>query len=546
MIQHPANETEVDAIVIGAGITGIYQVYLLKKLGLSVTGIEAGTDVGGTWYWNRYPGCRLDTESYAYGYFALKGIIPDWTWSERFAGQPELLRYARAAADRMDVRSNFRFSTKVTRASYDSTTNVWTVTLDGGGSLTCRYLISAVGPLSATRMPDIDGISSFEGEAYHSSRWPSGPDGGPKTVNFSGKRVGVIGTGATGVQIIPEVAKTADETYVYQRSPNWCTPLGNHPLSETQMTDIQSRYDTLLEYIKTTPTAFPYNWHPLKASEVSPEERARHFEALYSQPGYGIWLGGFRDLLVNIDSNQYLASFVAEKIRQRVKDPETAEKLIPKDHPFGAKRVPMETDYYETYNQKNVHLVDIKESPITRITPTGIETEAESYELDVIIYATGFNAVTGALDRIDIVGRDGTTLRDAWADGPVTYLGVQTRGFPNLFILVGPHNGAAFCNIGVCGGMQVEWVTRMIKYMNERELTCVEPSEAAQDAWTDEVYRAFQRTLLSASDAWWVRTVKKPDGSIKKRALIHVNGGAEYRKRCEEVAYHGYQGFELA
>jgi len=538
--------TSVDAIVIGAGITGIYQAYLLKKVGLSVAGIEAGSDVGGTWYWNRYPGCRLDTESYAYGYFALKGIIPEWTWSERFAGQPELLRYINAAADKMDVRSDFRFNKKVTRALYDQAENRWTVTVDDGAVISCRYLISAVGPLSATRMPDIEGINSFEGESYHSSRWPAGPDGGPNTLDFSGKRVGVIGTGATGVQIIPEVAKTADETYVFQRSPNWCTPLGNHALSPEDMADIQSRYDTLLEFIKTTPTAFPYNWHRLKANQVSEQERKRHFETLYNEPGYGIWLGGFRDLLVNLESNQYLASFVADKIRQRVRDPEIAEKLIPKNHPFGAKRVPMESNYYEAYNQENVHLVDIKEAPITQITPKGIETQDDIYDLDVIIFATGFDAVTGALDRIDIVGRDGATLRDTWADGPVTYLGVQTRGFPNLFTLVGPHNGAAFCNIGVCGGMQVEWVTRMIDYMSTRGLTIAEPSDAAQDDWTEEVYRDFERTLLSAADAWWVRTVEKPDGTVQKRALIHVNGGLEYRKRCEEIAYHDYQGFELA
>jgi len=536
----------VDALVIGAGITGIYQTYLLARLGLKVQGVEAGSDVGGTWYWNRYPGCRLDTESFAYGYFASNGIIPDWKWTERFAGQPELLRYVNAAADAMDVRKHYLFGVKVTRAAYDDAAKLWHVDFDNGRRISCHFLISASGPLSATRMPDYEGIDTFGGASYHSSRWPAGPDGGPETLDFSGKRVGVIGTGATGVQIIPIVAETAKETYVFQRTPNWCTPLGNAPLSPEEMEEIRHRYSTLLEFIRTTPTAFPYNWDSRKASEATDDERKAHFEELYDQPGYGIWLGGFRDLLLNRESNKYLADFVADKIRQRVKNPAVAEKLIPKNHPFGAKRVPMETNYYETYNRENVHLVDIREAPIQRFTPTGIDTSADHYDLDVIIFATGFDAVTGALDRIEIIGKGGLTLKQTWADGPQTYLGLQVNGFPNFFTLVGPHNGAAFCNIGVCGGLQVEWVTRMIEYMRDHALTSCEPDVVAQDRWTDEVYRDFSRTLLSSSDAWWVRTVTKPDGTVQRRALIHVSGGPEYRKRCEEVAYNRYRGFVLA
>ena len=535
-----------DAIVIGAGITGIYQAYLLKQMGMTVKGIDAAPGVGGTWYWNRYPGCRLDTESYAYGYFSIKGILPDWEWSERFAGQPELLRYVNAAADAMNIREDYTFNAKVTRATYDEDTNLWEVELEDGSTLSARFLISAVGPLSATRMPDYEGIDIFEGDCYHSSRWPAGPDGGPETLDFSGKRVGVVGTGATGVQIIPIVAKTAEETYVFQRTPNWCTPLGNTPLSSGDMTEVKKSYDTLLEYLKTTPTAFPYHRDPRKATDVDEAERQKLFEDLYNEPGYGIWLGGFRDLLVKKESNKFLADFVADKIRERVKDPVIAEKLIPKDHPFGGKRVPMETNYYETYNQDNVHLVDIREAPIERLTESGLDTADAHYDLDVIIFATGFDAVTGSLDRIDIVGKDGKLLRDVWADGPVTYLGLQTHGFPNMFTLVGPHNGAAFCNIGVCGGLQVEWVSRMIQYMKEHGLTYAEPKLDAEEAWTDEVYRDFSRTLLADAGAWWVKTSTKPDGTIQRRALIYVNGGPQYRQRCEEVAYHNYEGFALA
>lgn len=541
-----ASTDHFDALVIGAGITGIYQVYLLEKLGLRVRGVDSAGDVGGTWYWNRYPGCRLDTESFAYGYFATSGIIPDWTWKERFAGQPELLRYVNHAADVMDVRQHYEFGVKVTSATYLEDRQVWQVSYQDGRSVECRYLLSAAGPLSATKMPNIPGIDRFKGDSYHTSRWPSGADGGPATLDFSGKRVGVIGTGATGVQIVPVVAETADQLYVYQRSPNWCTPLGNGPLETAEMESIRSRYETLLEYIKTTPTAFPYNWDRRKAVEVSEDERQSHFENLYKMPGYGIWLGGFKDLLVDRESNKFLADFIADKIRHRVNDPETAEKLIPKDHPFGSKRVPMETEYYETFNQSNVRLVDVSEDPIVEVTETGLRTKTESFDLDVIVYATGFDAVTGALDQINIVGRDGTTLNDYWADGPLTYLGVQARGFPNFFTLVGPHSGASFCNIGVCGALQVEWVARLIHHMENQKILSVEPTERAQEEWTDEVYRDFERTLFASSNAWWIKTVKRPDGTEQRRSLITVNAGAQYRKRCEDIAYHNYSGFEFS
>lgn len=541
-----ATGPEFDAIVIGAGVTGMYQTYLLDEAGLRVLGIEAGADVGGTWYWNRYPGCRLDTESYAYGYFALKGIIPEWRWSENFASQPEMLRYANYAADKMGVRRHYRFNTRVTAASYDDSNSCWRVTLDSGEVVNCRFLISATGPLSASRMPDFPGLESYQGQSFHSSRWPTNPDGSVKDIDFAGKRVGVIGTGATGVQIIPIVAETAQELFVFQRTPNWCTPLGNSPLSDEDMALIRSRYPTILEYVKITDTAFPYHRDTRRGTEVPAEEREAFFEELYDQPGYGIWLSGFRDLLLSKESNKFLADFVAKKIRQRVKDPVVAEKLIPTDHPFGTKRVPMETNYYEAYNRDNVHLVDIREAPITSFEAEGIRTADAFYDLDVVIFATGFDAVTGSLDRIDIRGRNGLCLKDAWAEGPSTYLGLQARGFPNFWTLVGPHNGSAFCNVGVCGGLQAEWVLRMISYMQARGLTSSEPSERAEQRWTEEVYRDFSRTLLAEANAWWVKTTERPDGTVERRTLVHVGGGPEYRKRCEQVAYKNYEGFEMA
>ena len=363
---------DYEVVVIGAGVTGIYQTYLIDKIGLTVLGIDAAPDVGGTWFWNRYPGCRLDTESYAYGYFALKGIMPDWSWSERFAGQPEMLRYVNEAADKMGVRKHYQFKTKVISTVFNEDEELWVVTLDDGKSLSCRFLISATGPLSASNMPYFKGLKDFKGKAFHSSDWPTDEKGLAKNTDFSGKRVGVIGTGATGVQIIPIVAETAKDLFVFQRSPNWCTPLGNTPLSKDDMELIRTRFPTILEYVKTTPTAFPYHRDKRKASEVTAEERTKIFEDLYNESGYGIWLSSFRDLLLSRESNQFLANFVAKKIRERVKDPIVAEKLIPVDHPFGAKRVPMETNYYESYNQDNVHLVDIKSIPIKEFTETGV------------------------------------------------------------------------------------------------------------------------------------------------------------------------------
>lgn len=534
-------------MVVGAGITGIYQVYVLRNMGFTVQGYEGGEDVGGTWYWNRYPGCRLDTESYAYGYFALTGIIPEWKWSERFAGQPEMLRYVNHAADRMDVRRSYQFSTRVVRADWNDSTNMWDLELSDQGRVSCRYLISAVGPLSATRMPNIAGIERFEGESFHTSRWPRDPDDprGARKIDFAGKRVGVIGTGATGVQIIPIVARTAAELFVFQRSPNWCTPLGNHPISDQEMEKLQAAYEEILAFVKSTPTAFPYNRHPKKASETTAEERQALFESLYSMPGYGIWLSGYRDVLLSRTSNGYLAEFIAGKIRQRVKDPVIAGKLIPRDHPFGTKRVPMETNYYETYNRPNVHLVDVRETPITCVTPRGLQVGSKHYDLDIIIYATGFDAVTGSFDQIDIRGKDGLSLKETWQDGPLTYLGLQTRGFPNFFTLVGPHNGATFCNVGVCGALQVEWVSEMLGYMREHDLTYSEASHVAQEDWTRQVYEDFSRTLLTEADAWWIKVKVHPDGTRERRALVHVSGGPEYREICDEVAADGYAGFEL-
>jgi cation diffusion facilitator CzcD-associated flavoprotein CzcO len=542
-----SNTTWYDAVIIGAGLTGMYQLYMLRKAGLSVRGFDAAGDVGGTWYWNRYPGCRVDTESYVYCYGFSDELLNEWSWSERFASQPEVLRYLNFAADKMDVRRDFQFNTRGTGAWYDQSRNTWTVELEGGDCVTTRYLISATGPLSAAQMPAYDGAESFRGESFHSYYWPRDPSGSTagKTADFTGKRVAVIGTGATGVQIITEVAKSAGELVVFQRTPNWCIPLGNGPLATAEMNEIKGRYRDLLDFCKTTPTSFPYMPINMSALEVGKAERDALFETLYNTPGYGIWLGNYKDTWSSKAANGVVSEFVARKIRERVKDQAVAEKLIPKNHGFGTRRVPMESGYYEVYNQKNVRLVDIKDTPIARITGNGIATIARHYELDVIIYATGFDALTGALDRMDIRGRNGLTLQEAWAAGPQTYLGLQIAGFPNFFTLVAAQNGASFCNIAMCSQMQVEWVTEMIRHMQQNDFDHSEPSTAAQDGWTAEIKRLLAKTLLGEVDSWFVGVNTNVAGKSERRALVYTGGGPAYRAVCADVAAGSYEGFQL-
>jgi cation diffusion facilitator CzcD-associated flavoprotein CzcO len=544
--EHAVNEA-YDAIVIGAGFTGMYQLYTLRKMGLKVKGYDIAGDIGGTWYWNRYPGCRVDTESYVYCYAFSEEILKEWSWSEQFAGQPEVLRYLDFAAQKMDIRRSYQFNTRVNRAVYDEASGRWTVNLSDGSTVTTKWLISATGPLSAPQMPAYKGVDSFKGESFHSYFWPRDPEGGTagRKVDYRGKRVGVIGTGATGVQIITEVAKEAGELYVFQRTPNWCTPLRNSPLSAERTQEIKSDYQSLLDFCKSTLTSFPYNFRSESALEVDPKEREAVFEKLYNTPGYGIWFGNYHDIITDKRANQLISDFIANKIRQRVKDPAVAEKLIPKNHGFGTKRVPMESGYFEVYNQPNVHLVDIREAPIEAITEKGVKTTAHEYELDILIYATGFDAVTGALDRMEIVGKGGRTLKDTWADGPLTYLGLQIVGFPNFFTLVAAHNGASFCNIPICGQLQVEWMNGMFRYMLDRKIDQVEATPEAEEKWTEEVHRLIHKTLFAEVDSWFLGVNRNVAGKDTRRVMVYAGGGVRYRETCARVAANDYEGFSF-
>jgi cation diffusion facilitator CzcD-associated flavoprotein CzcO len=530
--------SEYDAIIVGAGISGLYQLYRLREIGMRVLVLEAGTGVGGTWYWNRYPGARFDSESYSYSYSFSKELLEEWNWSEHFAPQPETLRYLNHVADKFDLRRDIRFCSRVIAAHYEDKNRDWVLALEDGARFRSRFLITAIGPLSAPTMPRIDGVNTFKGDAFHTARWPHEP------VSFDGKRVAVIGTGATGVQTIQEVAKTAKHLTVFQRTPNWCAPLHNSKIDADTMTKIKAGYPEMFKRCQETFACFLHTPDPRGAFEVTPEEREAFFEKLYAERGFGIWQGNFRDILTDPKANDLISDFVARKIRQRVKDQSVAEKLIPKNHGFGTRRVPLETRYYEVYNQPNVELVDIKETPIERITPAGIQTSGGEYEFDIIIYATGFDAITGSFDRIDFRGRDGQTLRDKWAHGPRTYLGVMVEGFPNMTMLMGPHT--ALGNIPRSIEYSVEWVTGLLRYARDHELTCVEATEAGVASWTDHV-KAMGVGLLSNEVNSWMTGINSNVEGKQTRIIARYSGSAPaYRARCDEVAANGYRELALA
>ena len=532
-----------EVVIIGAGLTGIYQLYRLVELGMDVTVIEAAEDLGGTWFHNRYPGCRFDSESYTYGYSFSKELLDEWNWSEHFAPQPETLRYLNHVAEKFDLRRHMQFGCKVERAVYDEDSRTWALHLVGGREIACRFLVTAIGVLSSPTMPRIEGMDQFGGQSFHTYNWPHEP------VELAGKRVAVIGTGATGVQLIGAIADKVDQLYVFQRRPNWCAPLHNRAISEAEMADIRARYDEIFERCRQTAGGFIHGIDRRKSFEVPEAERYAFFEELYASSGFRIWQGNFRDVLMDEAANAEFSEFVANKIRERVKDPALAEKLIPKDHGFGTRRVPMETNYYEAYNRDNVHLVDISETPIASVTETGIRTTERDYDVDLIVYATGFDAMTGAFDRIEIVGAGGQTLRDKWSASPSTYLGLQTAGFPNLVMLAGPQAGSGFTNFGRGVEETVDWTTALLAHAHANGITSVEPTEQAEREWVGHVSDMYDLLLLGKVSSWFTGYSPNVEGRGKDsaRRLVVYNGGApRYRKRLAEVAERDYEGFVLS
>jgi cation diffusion facilitator CzcD-associated flavoprotein CzcO len=521
-----------DAIVIGAGVCGLYQLYRLRQLGLSVRVFEDGDGVGGTWYWNRYPGCRFDSESETYGYSWSEELLQEWDWKEHFSGQPENERYLNYVADKFDLRRDIQLKARVKSAVYDEKANRWEIQLESGQRARAQFLVAAVGVLSAHYVPPFTGIESFKGESYHTSRWPK------EQVNLTGKCVAVIGTGATAVQLIPIVAKEVSHLTVFQRTPNYCAPLRNGLVTPETQRRFKANYPEMHKRIRETPAGFMHNFDPRKTLEVPKEERLARYEELWAQPGFSKWLANFQDIMTNREANEDFAEFVRNKIRARVKDPVVAEKLVPKDHPFGAKRIPLETDYYEAFNRDNVLLVDVRETPIECITPKGIKTSNKEYEFDVIIYATGFDAVTGPLTQIDVRGEGGQLFKDRWADGPRTYLCLQTAGFPNLFIASNP----ALCNYTVCAEMIVEWITDCVRYMREKNFTRIAPTPQAEAAWVRHMDESAARTILYDTNSWFMGA----NIPGKKRAiLLYAGSAATYRKECQDAAAKGYEGFVL-
>src|SRR6267142_2601869 len=527
----------LDVIVIGAGISGMYQLHRLRGLGLRVRVFEAGDGVGGTWYWNRYPGARFDSESWTYGYSFSDEILREWEWSEHFAAQPETLRYCNFVADTLDLRRDIEFNCRITAAAYDEAAGEWEIASEDGRRARARFLITAIGPLSAPTMPTIPDVESFRGEAYHTGRWPHEP------VSFAGKRVGVIGTGATAVQAITEIAKTVGHLTVFQRTPNWCAPLHNSKIDAETQKKIKSGYPEMFRRCQETFACFLHTPDPRGTFEVSDEEREAFFERLYAEPGFGIWQGNFRDILIDRKANAVISRFVARKIRQRVGDQRVAEKLIPGNHGFGTRRLPLETFYYEVYNQDNVELVDITGTPIERITPRGIKTSDREYQFDIIIYATGFDAITGSFDRIDFRGVDGARLKDRWKSGPQTFLGVLVDGFPNMMMLMGPHT--ALGNIPRSIEYNVDWVTGLIRHARENNLTRVEATAAGVTSWTDHV-KALGVGLLSNEVNSWMTGINSNVDGKQTRIVARYSGSAPaYRARCDEVALRRYQELAL-
>ena len=511
---------------------------LRDRLGLSVRVLEAGNGVGGTWYWNRYPGARCDSESHSYAYYFSDELLREWTPSERYPEQPEILRYLNYVADRFDLRRDIRFGARVTAAHYDTATNRWQVTTEAGERYDAQFLITAVGCLSSANIPDIPGLDRFAGDWYHTGQWPH------QGVDFTGKRVGMIGTGSTGIQAAPVIAQTAAHLTVFQRTANYSIPARNAPLTEEFTRWAKANTAEIKGIMQATPNGHPFAICDRSAHDVTPEERQAIYEAAWEKGGLQ-FRAAFRDLLVDKAANDTAAEFIRQKIREVVKDPATAAKLADIDHPFATKRPPIDTGYFETFNRDNVTLVDVRATPIERITPDGIQTrDGAEHALDIIVFATGFDAMTGPLLRMNIHGRDGLSLREAWQAGPRTYLGLQVADFPNLLTITGPGSPSVLCNMPVAIEQHVEWITACIGHMRKHGFERIEPTPDAVDRWVAHVNEAANATLLPQAKHSWYLGANVPG---KPRVFMPYAGGmARYRRICDEIARDGYKGFVLS
>ena len=529
--------TNVDAVVVGAGFTGLYALYRLREMGLKVQGFEAGSDVGGTWYWNRYPGARTDSTCTVYQYWFSDELLDEWNWEERFPSQAETERYLNFVADKFDLRKSFQFSSRVTAASFDERTQRWLVTIEDGTKLQSQFLLMGTGGLTEPVYPDIPGVGDFEGESFHTSRWPR------EKADFSGKRVGIIGTAATGIQVIQTIASEVSELTVFQRTPNYTIPMQNFKLDDEMRQKYRQEMPLIKQKVHETFTGHDYGTDPRPFSEVPEAERREIMERLWADGTLAYWAGSFAELFTDEAVNEEFSKFAREKIRARIKDPALAEKLLPTDHGFGTRRVPLETNYYEAFNRDNVTLVDVNETSIESITHTGIKTSAQEHQFDVLIYATGFEVGTGALTRIDIRGSDGTSLKECWAKDAETFMGMQVHGYPNMFTVMAPMSpGAAYCNVPTCSQQQVEWITDCIDHVRKQRQQSIEPTREAQNQWVAHHDEVGAVMLAHKTRSWHVTTTS--DG--RTRPVAYAGGAHVYKQRCDEIKIQGYPEFNLS
>lgn len=529
--------TQLDALIIGAGVAGLYQVYRLREQGLKVKAIEAGGDVGGTWFWNRYPGARLDSPSNVYQYWFSKELNDEWSWSERYPGAPEIQRYLDFVATRFDLRKDIQFNTRVTTAHYDEAAKRWTITTDKGETFQTQFFISCAGMISAPLIPQFPGQDRFKGRIFHTARWP-------EDVDYKGKRVAVIGTAATGIQVIQSLAPEVAHLTVLQKSPEFTIPMKNFKLTDADREVSRKHFNELRHRVMRTNAGFDFDFMYGRWADLTPEERQQDLEELWADGSLAFWVGAFPEVFVDQQVNDVVTAFVTEKIRARIKDPKLAEKLIPKNFGFGAKRVPLETKYYEVYERANVELVDLTETPIECLTENGVQTvDGRLHEIDILVLATGFDAGTGALTRIDIRGRGGRSLKEDWGREIRTTLGLQVHGYPNLFTTGAPlAPAAALCNMTTCLQHQVDWITGCIRYLKAQGLNEIEPTEQMENDWISYHDGFANATLMSKTDSWYMGS----NVPGKQRRMLSFAGGVgTYHQKCEELAIRGYPGFVM-
>jgi cyclohexanone monooxygenase len=529
----PIGAASLDVVVVGGGFAGLYMLHKLRGLGFSARVFEAGSGIGGTWFWNRYPGARVDIQSLEYSYQFDEELQQEWQWSERYAPQAELLTYANHVADRFKLWPDIQLNTRVTGAHFNEATGRWAVETDKGDKIDAGNVVMATGCLSSANTPDFEGLGSFKGRTFHTGRWPTDP------VDFTGRRVGIIGTGSSAIQSIPIIAQQAEHLTVFQRTPNYSVPAHNGPIPDEVVQDIKSRYPQFRAANNNTALGADWGYREDNAMDATPEEREAEYEARWQRGGLSIY-GSYADILTNPEANQTAAEFIRGKIRQIVKDPAIAAKLLPTTF-VGCKRVCVDTGYYATYNRDNVTLVDVKAAPIQAITPTGLRTADASYEFDDLIFATGFDAMTGALTRMDIRGRGNVLLKDAWAEGPKSYLGLQVVGFPNLFIITGPGSPSVLTNMLPSIEQHVNWIGKALADMREQKVALIEATQEAQDAWVNHVNETAAPTILPTCNSWYLGA----NVPGKPRVFMPYLGFAPYVEKCNEVVANGYEGFAL-